>query len=199
MKLRFSHLAALFVLAAATTAFAQPARNPRGTATATIEGKTVTIDYGRPSLKGRSLDELTAKLATDRIWRAGENQVTILTTETDLVIGGKAVPAGKYSLYVHAPASGDWSLAVNSDTGIELGKIYAPAPENMKKELWPRLDGYANVLAKEVARAPMKAGKADPATDMFTISLAPAGPGATLNMAWGDKSWSLDVKAAPKK
>ena len=195
MKMHLTHVAA--ALALSTAAFAQPA--PRGNASVTIDGKKVAIDYGRPVLKGRSIDELTSKLKEDRIWRAGENQVTILTTEADLEVAGKAIPAGKYSLYVHAPATGDWSLAVNSDLGIPLVKPYDKASDAMKNEPWPRLDGYSNVVAKEVARAPMKSGKAEPAADMFTIALAPAGEGATLTMAWGDRSWSLDLKAAKKK
>ncbi|HEY6553533.1 MAG TPA: DUF2911 domain-containing protein [Vicinamibacteria bacterium] len=194
MKLHLTHVAAALALSAA--AYAQPA--PRGNASVTIDGKKVAIDYGRPVLKGRSIDELTSKLKEDRIWRAGENQVTILTTETDLVVAGKAIPAGKYSLYVHAPATGDWSLAVNSDLGIPLVKLYDKASDAMKNEPWPRLDGYSNVLAKEVARAPMKSGKTEPAADMFTISLAPASGGATMTMAWGDRSWSLDLKTAKK-
>ena len=195
MKLHLTHVAAALALSAA--GFAQTA-DPRGTASVSIDGKKVTIDYGRPALKGRSLDELTSKLPADRIWRAGENQVTTLTTETDLVVGGKTVPAGKYSLYVHAPATGDWSLAVNSDLGQPLVKIWDKAPDNMKNEPWPHYLDYSKVLAKEVARAPMKSGKTAPAADLFTISLAPAAGGATLTMAWGDRSWSLDVKAAKK-
>ena len=196
MKLRFAHVAALLVLGTAVSAQAQS--NPRGSATTTVDGKKVAIDYGRPALKGRTLEELTAKLPADRIWRAGENQVTTLTTETALEIGGKVVPPGKYSLYVHAPATGDWSLAVNSDAGIALVKIWDKAPDNMKNEPWPHYLDYSKVLAKEVARVPMKSGKAAPAADLFTISLAPAGGGATMTMAWGERSWSLDLKA-PKK
>ena len=195
MKLHLTHVAA--VLAMSTAVFAQPAV-PRGSASVTIDGKKVAIDYGRPALKGRSIDELTGKLPADRIWRAGENQVTTLTTETDLVVGGKTVPAGKYSLYVHAPATGDWSLAVNSDLGQPLVKIWDKAPDNLKNEPWPHYLDYSNVLAKEVARAAMKSGKTAPAADLFTVSLAPATGGATLTMAWGDRSWSLDVKAAKK-
>ena len=195
MKLHLTHAAAL--LALSTAAFAQPA-DPRGSTSVSIDGKKVSIDYGRPALKGRSLDELTKGLPADRIWRAGENQVTTLTTETDLVIGGKTVPAGKYSVYVHAPATGDWSLVVNSDLGIPLVKIWDKAPDNMKNEPWPHLEGYSNVLAKEVARAPMKSGKVVPAVDAFTIGLVPKGAGASLTMAWGDRSWALDLTAAKK-
>ena len=191
MKLRFAALAAALCLAA--TGFAQ-GNNPRGTAVGTVGSKKVTIDYGRPALKGRSLDELLKQLPEDRMWRAGENQVTTLTTEGDIRIGGKKIAAGKYSVYVNAPASGDWSIAINSDLGQPLVKLWDKAPDNMKNEPWPHLEGYKNIVAKELARAPMKSGKASPAAELFTIDMKPAGKGSTLILSWGDRSWSLDVQ-----
>jgi len=192
---RFISLAA--GLALATTAFAQ--ETPRGNASTTVGGKKVTVDYGRPALKGRAMDELLKQLPEDRMWRAGDNQVTILTTEGDVVIDGKKVPAGRYSLYVHAPATGDWSLALNSDQGIALSKIWKEAPANMKDQPWPHLEGggYSKNIAKtEVVRAPMKSGVTTPAAENFTVSFTPAGDGATMVLAWGGKSWSVDVKPA---
>jgi hypothetical protein len=188
-----------FAMAFALVAIGAEAQqtNPRGTASATVGGKKVTVDYGRPSLKGRSMDELLKQLPEDRIWRAGENQVTTLTTEGDIMIGGKKVPAGKYSLYVHAPAQGDWSIAINSDLGIPLGKLWDKAPDNVKNEPWPHLEGYEkNIAGKEVARAPMKSGTVPAPVDMFTIDMKPAGSGATMVLSWGDRSWSIDVQPA---
>ena len=192
MRKRFLHIASVVALiAVSTVSFAQT----RGRAEATIDGKKVAIDYGRPELKGRSLDELTSKLPEDRIWRAGMNQVTTLETGTDLMVGGKKVPAGKYSVYVHAPASGDWSLVLNSVLGQPLGKVWAEAPENMAKEPWPHFAYSKEIGDKEVARVPMK--KADATTtDTFTIDLQSAGDGAMMKMSWGDRAWSVDLKAA---
>jgi hypothetical protein len=193
MKLRFATLAA----ASAVAGLVSAAEHPRGTATASVGGKKVTIDYGRPVLAGRSIDELTSKLPADRMWRAGENQVTTLTTEGDIMVGGKKIPAGKYSLYVHAPATGDWSIAINSDQGIPLGKIWSAAPDAVKNEPWPRLDGYEkNIASSEVARAPMKGGKTGAPVDSFTIDLKPKGDAATMALSWGDRMWSVDVTPA---
>ena len=192
MKVRLTAVAAVLYLA--TTALAQ-AETPRGTASATVGGKKVTIEYGRPALKGRTIDELIQKLPEDRMWRAGDNQVTTLSTEGDITIGGKSIPAGKYSVYVNAPATGDWSIAINSDLRIPLGKLWDKAPDNMKNEPWPHLEGYQkNIATKEVARAPMKSATAGSAAELFTVDLKPAATGATLTLAWGDRSWSLDVK-----
>ncbi len=169
---------------------------PRGAASATVGGKKVAIDYGRPALKGRNMGELLKQLPPDRIWRAGENDVTTISSEADLMIGGKKVAAGKYSVYVHAPDAGDWSLILNSDPGIALIKLWDKAPASEANKPWPRLDGYDKVKDKEVVRAAMKGSAATAPVEVFTMNLTPAAAGATLSLAWGDKSWSVDVKAA---
>jgi hypothetical protein len=180
---------------AAAQAQAQPPRAPRGKASATVTGKSVTIDYGRPALKGRTIDGLLAQLPADRMWRAGENQVTTLTTAGPLLIGGKPVPAGTYSLYVHAPASGPWSLVLNTDKGVPLGSIFAAAPPELKDAPWPRIEDYQNSIgATEVVRAPMTQGAAKQPVDLFTIDLAAAGQGAALTLSWGDRTWSVPIQ-----
>lgn len=180
--------------AAAARAEAPP-RAPRGNATGTVGGKSVTIDYGRPSLKGRTIAALLAQLPEDRMWRAGENQVTTLTTAGPLLIAGKRVPAGTYSLYVHAPASGPWSLVLNSDKGVPLGSIFAAAPPALKDAPWPHITDYQkSIAATEVVRAPMKARAVKEPVDLFTIDLGPAGKGAALTLSWGDRSWSLPIQ-----
>ena len=182
--------AALAAVAGLATAQGKPA--PRGTVTASLNGKKVTIDYGRPALKGRNAADLLKQLPPDRIWRAGENEVTTLTTETDLLLGATKVPAGKYSLYVHAPEKGDWSLVLNSDPGIPLIKIWDKAPPELANKPWPRLDGYEKIKSTEVARVPMKSSAAAAPVESFTINLT----ASTLSLAWGDKSWAVDVKPA---
>ena len=175
----------------------QQERSPREQVTAQLNGKKVTVDYGRPSLNGRKLDELLAKLGPDRVWRAGENQVTTLTTETDLTIGGKRVPAGKYSLYLYLPEGGDWHLLLNTNPGIPLKEIYAQAPPNLANELWPRLDGYDKITSTEVLRVPLKRATAAEPMEKFLVGLAPAKAGASaITFTWGDQSWTTDIAAA---
>ena len=198
MRVRFLSTAAVLgaTLGLTATAFAQPPA-PRETVSATVGGKKVSVEYGRPSLKGRTLDSLVTQLPEDRMWRAGVDQVTTLTTEGDVLVGGKKVAAGKYSIYVHAPQSGPWSIAINSDQGVPLGKIWDKAPKEMANEPWPHLEGYTkNIGGKEVARAPMTKADVKPAVEQFTITMKPAGAGATMTLAWGDRSWSVPVEPA---
>jgi hypothetical protein len=192
-----SKRASLLAAALVATAVVAIAANPRGTSSATVAGKKVTIDYGRPALKGRSLDALMKDLPADKMWRAGENQVTIASFEGDVKVGGKTVPAGKYSVYVHAGEGGKWELVLNKDQGVALGKIWAQAPENMKNEPWPYLQDYTGKIgAQEAARVPLTATKPAAPADLFTISLEPKGAGAALTLAWGDQAWTTDVTPA---
>ena len=194
------HHAAPATAPAAPAAERRQERAVRETAKAMVNGKTVSVEYGRPALAGRQMADLLSQLPADRIWRAGVDQATTLATETDLVIGGKRVPAGKYTLYVHAPATGDYSLVLNSDPGIALKKIFPAAPPAVADALWPRLDGYDNVKATEVLRVPLRKGVATEPMDKFLIALAPAKDGASaITLTWGSESWTTDVKAAPSR
>jgi hypothetical protein len=194
MRVPLAHVAA--VLALAVPAAAQRPASPRETVTATVGGKKVEVEYGRPSLKERKLEELIAQLPGDRIWRAGDNEVTTFTTEGPLLVDGKKVPAGKYSLYVHAPEDGAWSVVLNKDPGIALGKLWAQAPPERASRPWPRLDGYEKVLDQEVARVAMKPGENAAPVETFSIALTPTGNGATMSLAWGQKLWSVELKPA---
>lgn len=197
MRVNTAAVMTVAALAGAAAALAQQQAAQRETATATFDGRKVAIEYGRPALKGRKLDALTAQLSADRIWRAGENQVTTLTTDTDLMIGDKRVPAGKYSVYMHAPAQGNWALVLNSDPGVRLKDIYAAASPDVADAMWPRLDGYEKIAAKEVARIPLTAANPSSPAERFVIRLEPAKGGASaLTLLWGDRGWTTTVKPA---
>jgi hypothetical protein len=194
MKTRF---AALATLAALSLAGAASAQTPRGAVATTLGGKKVAVDYGRPSLKGRTIDALLKQLPPERTWRAGDGEVTTFSTEGDLTVGGKALKAGKYSLYVHAPESGKWALVLNSDLGQPLGDIWKEAPENLKKAPYPYLGNYEEkIKAKEVARVELQHVQAAAPAESFTITFVPKGAGATMTLHWGDQAWTTELKPA---
>jgi len=156
----------------------------------------VSIDYGQAKLGTRTLDELMKTLPADGVWRAGRDQVTTITTEGAITIGGKAVPAGKYSLYVPVGKDGSYSLAVNKHLGVPLKSIFPGASAAMANEPWPVLDDYTKNIGKdELIRVPLASGKNAAPVDPFSITLTPKGTGATLTLAWGDKSFTTEIAA----
>jgi hypothetical protein len=181
-----------------TVATAATAQMPaRGKASATVGGKAVSIDFGQAKLGARTLDELMKGLPADGVWRAGRDQVTTITTEGPITIGGKAVPAGKYSLYVPVGKDGAYSLAVNKHPGVPLKSIFAGASAAMANEPWPVLQDYQTTIGKdEVARVALVSGKNASPVDPFSITLSPKGTGATLTLAWGNRSFTTEIAAA---
>lgn len=99
MKLfKKTFLLLLTVFAAITVNAQEKPKSPPEKATGVINGATIQIDYGSPSVRGRKIwGEL---VPFGQVWRAGANEATTFETSKDLVIEGKTLAAGKYSFFI---------------------------------------------------------------------------------------------------
>lgn len=107
-----------FAMMMSTLIFAQGDKANRPSPPATARGKvgsaTITINYSSPAAKGRTV--MGGLVPYDKVWRAGANEATIFETDKAIKVGGKDLPAGKYSLYVIATPT-EWTIILNSETG----------------------------------------------------------------------------------
>ncbi|HEV2248671.1 MAG TPA: DUF2911 domain-containing protein [Terriglobia bacterium] len=130
----------------------------RGEATATIGSAHVSIDYGRPMLKGR--DPL-GMLKPGQVWRMGANTPTTIESDHDLLFGNTRVPKGKHILLAELAEPGKWVLVASA-------KPY---------------DEYDS--SAKVAETPMRVENGQDSVDQMTIKLSANGSQGDLEVAWG--------------
>jgi hypothetical protein len=144
----------------------------RGTAEATVKGKKITIDYGRPSLKGR---DMFSMIQPGMVWRLGMNMATHLETSGDLVVAGKEVKAGKYTLWARKTGPDSWTLAFHPKTGV-----------------W----GQPELKEGYIAELPLKTEKVADSAEQLSITLADNKGKAAIKIHWGNVALTgaFDVK-----
>src|SRR5712664_961789 len=135
-------------------------------------GKSINIDYSSPRAKGRKI--FGSLVPYGQVWRAGANEATTLVTSGDINIGGKTVPAGKYTIFA-IPAEDKWTLVISKQTG-EWGTAY-PGPDN------------------DLARVDMKVSKTSAPVENFTIAFDQKGNGCTMRMEWENTRASVNISA----
>jgi hypothetical protein len=159
------------MLVAGTVMFAQARRpsSPAGKAETQVDGKWIEITYNRPILRNRvdifgSGADYAKKVVTDDapVWRAGANQTTRLKTERALMIGGKTVPVGEYSVFIDTKEN-NWTFIVSNWAAQQT---FNP---NDKAELW---GSFGYTPDKDVVRAPMKLSKNPMSIDELTWGFA---------------------------
>jgi len=114
-----SILFVLLLIGSISSSFAQQIQMPQASPTAKIAQQVglsdVTVDYSRPSTKGRKIfGEL---VPFGQVWRTGANGATLLTFSTDVMISGKNVPAGQYALY-SIPGKSEWTMILSKNTKL---------------------------------------------------------------------------------
>ncbi len=167
----FALIAVTVILVATVVAQSKPLSPPGQATLSFADGKTVTIDYSRPSMRNRKI--FGGLVPYDEVWRTGANAATTLKTNVDLDIGGTSVPAGTYTLYT-LPGMKSWQLIVNKQTG-QWGTEY-----NQSQDL---------------ARIPMKVTQRSSGLETFTISFdKTGGDSGVLKLEWENTLASVDVK-----
>ena len=150
----------------------KPLSSPPAETSQTVDGKTISIHYNAPSMRGRKI--FGALVPNDKVWRTGANPATSLKTEVDLEIGTATVPAGSYTLYT-LPSAGTWKLIINKQTG-QWGTKYDQS--------------------QDLARVEMKTETLSSPQEVMSIALEPfQGKTSTLHVRWETTDVSVPVVA----
>lgn len=173
---RTIQLWALTALAIAATqpVAAQIRASERGTVSQIVDGTTLTVDYSRPTARGRDL--FGAVVPWDVVWTPGANWATTFETDKDVRLNGVDVAAGRYSVWM-TPHEGAWTLTLNDDPAY----FHFQKPDTA-------LGTYQIAVEPEQATH----------TEMLTWSFPTvSGDAAVLAMAWGDTRVPVNVLVEP--
>jgi hypothetical protein len=178
------------LVAATTFAAAQGASRPLSPAGSSAtqlgkDGKWIDITYGRPIKRGRDVWGSGPSYGKEvllqndaKVWRAGANVSTRLTTEVPLQIGGKRVPVGEYSIFIDAKSPTDWTLIVSSWAAQPK---YDPNNDNKDAPF----GSFGYTPDKDVARVAMKMDTFPMSIDEMTWNFADVTPaGGKLVLMW---------------
>lgn len=165
-QLRLSTLAAVLIagtLSAQKTVVTGTGNggSPHVKSTWTVNGATISVEYGRPSLKARPDSQL---MPVGTPWRTGADVATIITTDKPLTFGSTTLAPGSYTINTE-PGDKAWRLI--------LGKLGSP-------NQW----GIPYLPNLEIGRVPMKLDRGTESVEQLTIAIDP-GQTPHLRIAWG--------------
>jgi Protein of unknown function (DUF2911) len=176
MGKRFAFLSAVLLsLVLAAPGWGQQDKSKRPSPPAKAEmkcpdGATVTVDYSSPRAKGRKI--FGGLVPFGEVWRVGANEATTFVTDSNLMVGGKEVPAGSYTIFA-IPNEGKWTLIISKKTG-EWG---IPYPGE----------------ADDLVRTDMKVSKLPSAVENFTISFHVGDNKCSMRIEWETTQASVAV------
>lgn len=145
--------------------------SPHESVSAMINGKNVTIEYGRPYKKEREI--FGGLVPLGEVWRTGADEATTLATDGDLMVGTLHVPAGEYSLFT-IPGESAWTLIVNKTA-----------------EQW---GAFSYDASQDLGRAEMTVSALSAPVEQFTIAIEPTnGSEGVLKMTWDQTEASIGL------
>ena len=157
-------------------------------------GKWIEITYGRPIKRGRDLFGGTGasygKVANPDapVWRAGANVTTQLKTEVPLVINGKTIAPGTYTMFIDLKPN-NWTLIVSN------WKAQTRFDPKNKAEIW---GAYDYTPDKDVVRAPMTLAALPFSVDQLTWNfLDMSDAGGKIAIMWDKNVASVPFRVGP--
>ncbi len=134
--------------------------SPTDSVKATIAGASLAARYSRPSMRERVI--FGGVVPWNQVWRTGANAATLFETSADLLMGGRTIPAGRYTLWT-IPSPAGWKLLISKNTG-QWGTEYD--------------------AAHDLARLDMKVEPLVQPVEQFTIAIEPEAQGGMLKLEW---------------
>ncbi|MCP9235726.1 DUF2911 domain-containing protein [Lewinella sp. JB7] len=149
-------------------------KSPRKEMKATVDGVSITVNYGSPAVNGRTI--YGDLVPYGKVWRTGANEATRITFGQPVKVGteGTTLEAGTYSLFTLPASKDDWTIIFNKTA-----------------DQWGAYD-YAE--GDDVARIKGTAKSSGAAAERMDFAVS----GNEIQLMWSDLTISFPVAAAAK-
>lgn len=145
----------------------------RGTVGQTLAFTDISIEYGRPTARGREL--FGALVPWDSIWHPGADEATTITIAHDVEVNGSRLPAGSYTMWLLPRSAGSWTFIFSRATGISHTPYPGVESDALRLELTPDSGDHVEAL-----------------TYSFPMIQREE---ATLRLQWGTRGVNLRIRA----
>ena len=150
--------------------------SPQDTVTFKMNDLELEVFYNRPSKRGREI--FGALVPFDEVWRTGANEATTFKTNQKLIIKGKSLPAGNYTLW-SIPNDTLWTVIFNS-------KQYPWGVDETMKPM--RIEEY------DVLNVLVKPKEIDDSIEQFTIGFDNSTSKVFLTLAWDNTKIEIPIE-----
>jgi Protein of unknown function (DUF2911) len=136
MRIASLVLFCIFSLATVSAQIKTPAQSPLSKVTQEVGVSEVTIEYSRPSARGRKVYGDLVPFGD--MWRTGANASTKITFKDNVLIKGQKLDAGTYALYA-TPNEKEWTIIFYKNTKFwgTPGKDYDGNDEALTIKIMP--------------------------------------------------------------
>lgn len=168
---------ALLACLLGVSAEAQVRASERGSVSQTIDGTVITVDYGRVQARGR--DSLFGKVVKrGEVWTPGANASTTFQVSRDVTVGGKSLPAGKYSVWLVNDPSATWTLYFHRNATL----FHTRHPK----------------IADMALAVPVQHTSSGEHVEILTFDFPRVSPtGAELRLRWGTTTMPVEIGVSP--
>lgn len=119
----------------------------RGIVAQTVAFTDITVQYGRPVARGRKLFADSGLVPYGDIWHPGADSATRISFSHDVLLEGRPLKAGEYSLWLIPRGGAPWTLIVSSAAHVFHRPYPGPDRDVMRVEIAAERTAYMETMA----------------------------------------------------
>lgn len=146
----------------------------RGSVSQSVAFTTITVTYGRPVARGRQL--FGQLVPWDSVWHPGADSATRVAFDHDVLVEGRELKAGQYTLWLIPREHGPWTVIFNHAVHVFHKPYPGAADDVLRVDVTPETASHMETLAIE-----------------FPVVLRDQ---AVMRVHWGTVAVPIRIKAA---